>query len=65
MNGVLIEFDAAVKQTAKGIWYCDGLRCGDKSIEGMGSKLHLAMQEVEQVLFRHNYPEEQPKKEKE
>ena len=60
MNGVRVDFECQVKQTAKGVWYCDGARCGDKSIEGMGAKLHLLMQEIEQVLFKHNHHEEAP-----
>jgi len=63
MNGVLVEFEATLKQSAKGVWYCDGVRTGDKSIEGLGSKLHLVMQEIEQTLFKHNHHEEPPKKE--
>ena len=58
MNGVRVDYEATVKQTSKGVWYCDGVRCADSSIEGLGSKLHLVMQELEQVLLKHN-PEEQ------
>jgi len=62
MNGVLVEFEATLKQSAKGVWYCDGVRTGDKSIEGLGSKLHLVMQEIEHTLYRHNFPETQENK---
>jgi len=61
MNGVRVDYEATVKQTSKGVWYCDGVRCADSSIEGLGSKLHIVMREIEQVLLRHN-PEEQPAK---
>ncbi len=57
MNGVNVEYEATLKQSAKGVWYCDGIRTGDKSIEGLGAKLHLFMMEIEQTLYRHNYPE--------
>lgn len=63
MNGVRVDYEATVKQTSKGVWYCDGVRVGDSSIEGLGSKLHLVMQEIEQILFRHNPDEQPPKKE--
>lgn len=65
MNGVRVEYEAKLKQTSKGVWYCDGVSCGDSSIEGLGSKLHLMMQEIEQVLVRHNPETQPPKKEKE
>ena len=65
MNGVRVEYEASLKQTAKGVWYVDLVRCGDDSIEGLGSKLHLVMQELEQVLMKHNYSEEQPEKKEE
>lgn len=58
MNGVRVEYEASLKQTSKGIWYVDTVRCGDDNIEGLGAKMHLLMQEMEQVLFRHNYPEQ-------
>lgn len=65
MNGVRVEYEASLKQTSKGIWYVDTIRCSDDSIEGLGSKLHLVMQELEQLLFRHNYPEAKPEKKEE
>lgn len=63
MNGVQVDYEATVKQSAKGIWYCDGVRCGDPKIDGLGSKLHLVMMEIEQVLSKHNDHEEQSEKE--
>lgn len=64
MNGVRVEYEASLKQTAKGIWYCDMIRCGDDSIAGLGAKLHLMMTEIEEQLARHNESEE-PEKEEE
>jgi len=64
MNGVRVDYEATVKQTSKGFWYCDGVRCGDSSIDGLGSKLHLVMLEIEAVLLRHN-PEDKPPAKKE
>ncbi len=57
MNGVQIDYEATVKQTSKGVWYCDGVRCGDKSVSGLGSKLHIVMMEIEQQLLLHNMKE--------
>lgn len=65
MNGVRVEYEASLKQTAKGIWYCDMIRCGDDTIPGLGAKLHLMMVEVEEQLAKHNASEEQPEKKEE
>jgi len=54
MNGVRVEFEAALKQTAKGVWYCDGVRTGAQTIPELGSKCDLLMVEIEQVLLKHN-----------
>ena len=54
MNGVRVEFEAALKQTAKGVWYCDGVRTGAQTIPELGSKCDLVMQEIEQILYNHN-----------
>ena len=58
MNGVRVEYEAKLKQTSKGVWYCDGVSCGDEKIAMLGSKLHLMMMEIEQQLFKHNNHEE-------
>lgn len=65
MNGVRVEYEAALKQTAKGVWYCDGIRTGDKKIPALGAKLHLLMTEVEEQLQRHNFVEPKPEKKEE
>ena len=65
MNGVNVEYEATLKQSAKGVWYCDGLRTGDKTIPGLGAKLHLFMTEVEAQLHRHNFVEILPEKKEE
>jgi len=64
MNGVNVEYEASLTQTAKGVWYCDKLRCGDETLPGLGAKLHLFMTEVEEQLQRHNFPETQEIKDK-
>ena len=63
MNGVPDYFEFSVKQTAAGVWYIDRLHVADKSMNAAAAKLDLAMSEVEQVLFKHNHKETQPKKE--
>jgi len=65
MNGVRVEYEASLKQTAKGVWYCDMIRCGDEKIPELGAKLHLFMTEIEEQLARHNTEEQPPAKEKE
>jgi len=55
MNGVRVEYEATLKQSAKGIWYCDSIRCGDETMEGLGGKLDIAMTEIESQLRVHNY----------
>ena len=62
MNEVHVEYEATLKQSAKGVWYCDGVRCGDKSISVLGSKLHLVMCEIEQQLHLHNFKETEENK---
>ena len=65
MNGVRVEYEASLKQTSKGIWYCDIIRCGDDNIGGLGAKLHLMMEEIEAQLQRHNFVEPEPEKKEE
>ena len=65
MNGVPDYFEYKVKQTAGGIWYCDNVHVFDEEMTRAALKLDLAMKEVEQVLFKHNHHETEPKKKEE
>jgi hypothetical protein len=57
MNGVREEYSIKVKQTSKGIWYCDGLQVISEKTSGLASELSLIMLQVEGVLKEHNYIE--------
>ena len=57
MNGVKEEYSIKVKQTSKGIWYCDGLQVISESTLGLATELNHIMTQVEGVLYEHNEPE--------
>ena len=57
MNGVREEYSIKVKQTSKGIWYCDGLQVISESIDGLETELNGIMTQVERVLCEHNEAE--------
>ena len=57
MNGVREEYSIKVKQTSKGIWYCDGLQVISESIVGLETELNDVMTQVERVLHEHNEPD--------
>ena len=57
MNGVKEEYSIKVKQTSKGIWYCDGLQVIAESTDGLASDLGIIMYQVEIVLDEHNFVE--------
>ena len=58
MNGVREEYSIKVKQTSKGIWYCDGLQVISEKTSGLASELSLIMLQVEGVLKEHNFVDE-------
>ena len=55
MNGVKEEYSIKVKQTSKGVWYCDGLQVISERTSGLANELHALMTRVEGVLTEHNY----------
>ena len=57
MNGVREEYSIKVKQTSKGVWYCDGLQVISESITGLETELNDIMTQVERVLSEHNEQE--------
>ncbi len=63
MNGVKEEYSIKVKQTSKGVWYCDGLQVISESTTGLATELNHIMTQVEGVLYEHN--EQEPIDEKE
>jgi len=54
MNGVKEEYSIKVKQTSKGIWYCDGLQVISERTIGLANELNHFMTQVEGVLHEHN-----------
>ena len=57
MNGVKEEYSIKVKQTSKGIWYCDGLQViADKSTT-LVEDLDALMILIEGTLHNHNFVE--------
>ena len=64
MNGVKEEFTIKMKQTSKGIWYCDGLQITSEHISELVGDLDQVMIQVEGILQKHNYVEEPNKWEK-
>jgi len=54
MNGVKEEYSIKVKQTSKGVWYCDGLQVISERTTGLANELNHIMTQVEGVLHEHN-----------
>ena len=57
MNGVKEEYSIKVKQTSKGVWYCDGFQVISETTKGLANELHLVMVQIEGVLKEHNEDE--------
>ena len=54
MNGVKEEYSIKVKQTSKGVWYCDGLQVISERTTGLANELNQVMIQVEGVLHERN-----------
>jgi len=54
MNGVKEEYSIKVKQTSKGVWYCDGLQVISETTTGLANELNHVMTQVEGVLHERN-----------
>ena len=54
MNGVREEYSIKMKQTSKGMWYCDGLQAITEMESQLASCLDRLMIQVEGVLYKHN-----------
>jgi len=57
MNGVKEEFSIKMKQTSKGIWYCDGLQITSENVAELVGELDRVMIQAEGVLYKHNFIE--------
>lgn len=63
MNGVPEFYEVKMKQTSKGIWYCDGFTASTEHMEDSISIADEAMTQIESVLKAHNVEEQPVKKE--
>ncbi len=64
MNGVLERYELKLKQTSKGIWYCDGLTVTNANEITMLLTADQLMTRVEIILADHNIEEAEPTKNK-
>lgn len=63
MNGVPEFYEVKMKQTSKGIWYCDGFTASMENAEDAIRTADIAMTRIETVLKAHNVEEQPPAKE--
>lgn len=63
MNGVPEFYEVKMKQTSKGIWYCDGFTASMENPEDAVRVADIAMTRIETVLKAHNVVEPPVKKE--
>ena len=54
MNGVPEYYELKMKQTSKGIWYCDGFTQHNETIDGLAEETDKALTWIERVLQEHN-----------
>jgi len=54
MNGVPDYYALNMKQTSKGIWYCDGFTVFDETQNVCVTKADDLMTKVEEILKTHN-----------
>ena len=64
MNGVLERYEVKLKQTSKGIWYCDGLTVANADEDAMLEIADHVMTHTEVILAEHNIEEAGPTKNK-
>ena len=63
MNGVPEFYEVKMKQTSKGIWYCDGFVASMENPEDAIRVADIAMTRIETVLKAHNVAEPPVKEE--
>jgi len=54
MNGVPEYYEVKMKQTSKGIWYCDGFTASTREPEDSITQADLAMRHITKMLEKHN-----------
>lgn len=58
MNGVPEFYEVKMKQTSKGIWYCDGFTASTESPNDTIRVAEIAMTRIERILKAHNVLEQ-------
>jgi len=56
MNGVIESYAIRMKQTSKGIWYCDGVDVWREDLIDACTEMDMLMEHVEKILEKHNKP---------
>jgi len=54
MNGVQERYEVKLKQTSKGIWFCDGITLANKNDQVLMIELDEFMGGIEDMLAKHN-----------
>ena len=54
MNGVPEYYELKMKQTSKGIWYCDGFTAVKNDLDEAVDAADEAMHKIEEILEKHN-----------
>jgi hypothetical protein len=65
MNGVKELMNFQVKQTAKGVWYCDGITITAETPDQFTVRAREAMIAMTTILREFNFPAEPDKQEAE
>lgn len=54
MNAVPEYYEVKMKQTSKGIWYCDGFTASTENMTDSIMTANKAIYEIETILKEHN-----------
>lgn len=54
MNGVPEFYEVKMKQTSKGIWYCDGIVASTEHMIDTVAQVDLTIDKIEKMLKKHN-----------
>lgn len=63
MNGVKEIYSIKLKQTTRGIWFCDGLTVDAQHPDELIHDADQLMKDIEDVLVQHNKLEDDKKEE--
>lgn len=54
MNGVPEYYEVKMKQSSKGIWYCDGFTASTETLENTLEYADIAMKTITKILEKRN-----------